>query len=62
MMRWQYMAVYGRGEQEKERTTEKTKERVCAIDVIIYKGSWYQMRLAVIDALNNATELTWQEH
>jgi hypothetical protein len=39
----QYMAVYGRGEQEENRrrkkTSEKTKVRVCVIDVIICKGS-----------------------
>jgi hypothetical protein len=48
-MRCRYIAVYSRGKQEKNRrkkgTTEKTKEKVCAIDVTICKGSWYQMRL-----------------
>jgi hypothetical protein len=56
------MAVYDRGEQEKERNNRetkagKTKARVCAIDVI-----WYQTQLAVVNALNNTTELTRQGH
>jgi hypothetical protein len=56
------MAVYSRGKQEKNRrkkgTTEKTKVKVCVIDVTICKGSWYQTRLAMVDAFGNTTELT----
>jgi hypothetical protein len=41
MVRWQYMAVYSRGKQEKngrkKGTTEKTKARVRAIDVTMQR-------------------------